>query len=222
MKKRRGTRPGALTLIVALLLLGVASWAGLDVSREFEQLTGIDVRSLSTESYTGAPREIAVGDLPQTPDSFGAAKRLLYDEVFADRRSEFYCGCPFDADGRPDLDACGYAVRGNEQRAGRIEAEHVVPAYWIGHTRTCWREPICSGRDGRRFRGRDCCEQVDPVFRTAHNDLHNLWPSVGEVNADRSNFRFGMIEGEPRAYGSCDFEVDGGLRRAEPRPEIRG
>jgi deoxyribonuclease-1 len=220
--KRKTTRPGILTVVVALALLAFASWAGLDVSREIEQLTGIDIRSLSTEDYARRPREIAVGDLPETPGSFGAAKRLLYDEVFADNRTEFYCGCPFDAEGRPDLDACGYAVRGSDGRAGRIEAEHVVPAYWIGHTRTCWREPICTDRNGHRFKGRDCCEEIDPVFRAAHNDLNNLWPSVGEVNADRSNFRFGMLEGEPREYGACDFEVDRGTRRAEPRPEIRG
>ncbi|MDO6469820.1 endonuclease [Neptunomonas phycophila] len=47
-------------------------------------------------------------------------------------------------------------------------------------------------------------------------DLHNLVPSVGELNGDRSNFRFGMIPNEPRAYGQCDFEVNFKNRRAEP------
>ena len=74
--KRKTTRPGILTVVVALALLAFASWAGLDVGREFEQLTGIDIRSLSTEDDTGRPREIAAGDLPETPDSFGAAKRM--------------------------------------------------------------------------------------------------------------------------------------------------
>ncbi len=142
--------------------------------------------------------------------------------MFADNRADFYCGCPFDAAGEPDLAACGYEVQGNGERARRIEAEHVVPAYWIGHTRTCWREPICTDGRGRPFKGRDCCEDIDPVFRAAHNDLHNLWPSIGEVNAERSNFRFGVLSGEPRDYGRCDFEVDRETRRVEPRPEIRG
>jgi deoxyribonuclease-1 len=53
-------------------------------------------------------------------------------------------------------------------------------------------------------------------------DLHNLRPAIGEINGDRSNFRFATLEGEERRYGSCDFEVDFKGRKAEPRPEIRG
>ncbi|MDA0427653.1 endonuclease I family protein, partial [Stutzerimonas frequens] len=45
---------------------------------------------------------------------------------------------------------------------------------------------------------------------------------VGELNGDRSNFRFGMIPGEPRAYGACDFEVDFKQRVAEPPESVRG
>jgi deoxyribonuclease I len=216
--KNKSVGPKIIALVIALVLLGIGSWAGVDVSREVEQLTGIRIDSYSTGDYT-AP---AVGDLPNTPDSFAAARRLLYDEVFADNRVTFYCGCPFDADRTPDLAACGYEIRGNEERATRIEAEHVVPAYWIGHTRPCWREPLCTDGQGQPFKGRRCCERIDPVFRAAHNDLHNLWPAIGEINADRGNYRFGMLPGEPREYGQCDFEVDHQLRRAEPPPHIRG
>ena len=46
--------------------------------------------------------------------------------------------------------------------------------------------------------------------------------AYGSDSPETPDIRFGMIEGEPREYGGCDFEVDGGLRRAEPRPEIRG
>ncbi|MBK8327588.1 MAG: endonuclease [Moraxellaceae bacterium] len=42
--------------------------------------------------------------------------------------------------------------------------------------------------------GRQCCESQDPVFETAHNDLHNLFPAIGEVNGDRSNYNWGMVE----------------------------
>ena len=37
-----------------------------------------------------------------------------------------------------------------------------------------------------------------------------------------SNFKFGMLEGEARAYGSCDFEVSFKQRIAEPPPHFRG
>lgn len=55
------------------------------------------------------------------------------------------------------------------------------------------------------------------------SDLHNLVPAIGELNADRSNFRFGMISGEKRRYGkNIDFEVDFKQRTAEPRDEVKG
>jgi deoxyribonuclease I len=159
---------------------------------------------------------------PRIVDSYALAKRLLYGDVFAGQRETLYCGCPFDAERVPDVAACGYVSRGNSGRAGRIEVEHVVPASWIGQTRRCWREPICLDGKGRSFKGRDCCERIDPDYQRAHNDLHNLWPTVGEVNEQRSNYRFGMIPGERREFGRCDFEVDHGSRRVEPRPEVRG
>ena len=52
------------------------------------------------------------------------------------------------------------------------------------------------------------------------SDMHNLFPTVGEVNGDRSNFVFGEIDGEKREYGKCDFEV--AERIAEPKKSIRG
>jgi deoxyribonuclease-1 len=51
-------------------------------------------------------------------------------------------------------------------------------------------------------------------------ELHNLVPSVGELNAARSNLPYGEVPGEPRGYGACDFEVAGGV--VEPAIEVRG
>ena len=52
------------------------------------------------------------------------------------------------------------------------------------------------------------------------SDMYNLVPAVGLINQKRSNLRYGLISGEKRAFGSCDFEVSGNI--AEPAPEIRG
>jgi endonuclease I len=46
-----------------------------------------------------------------------------------------------------------------------------------------------------------------PEFKQAHNDLMNLVPSIGEINGDRSNYKFSMIGSEERQYGACDFEI---------------
>jgi len=50
----------------------------------------------------------------------------------------------------------------------------------------------------------------------------NLVPAIGEINGNRSNYSFAMLEGEPRVYGACDFEVDFKARKVEPAPEVRG
>jgi deoxyribonuclease-1 len=96
-------------------------------------------------------------------------------------------------------------------RAKKVEAEHVVPASTIGASRPCWEEG-----------GRAHCLKTDPIFAKAHNDLHNLQPAVGAINGARSNFRMGLIEGENREYGECDFELDLESELAEPAPNVRG
>ena len=155
-------------------------------------------------------------------ESYAAVKRALYEQVFSNERRTFYCGCPFDADRRLDLDACGYLSPEGGERSRRVEVDHVVPASWIGAGRSCWTQKICRDAKGRGFKGRKCCLAIDPAFRAAYQDLHNLRPTVGEVNERRSNYRFGLIKGEPRTFGRCDIEIERRRRMVEPRPEIRG
>lgn len=147
------------------------------------------------------------------PKSFSKAKKLM-SNLYSDHQSTFYCGCDYkkiDGKLRTDLDSCSYEPRKNAKRAARIEWEHVVPAWWIGHQRQCWQ-------DG----GRKNCRKTDKVFKKAEADMYNLVPAIGEVNGDRSNYRFGMLEGEIRRYSQCDFEVEFKQRVVEPNPEIRG
>ena len=53
-------------------------------------------------------------------------------------------------------------------------------------------------------------------------DMHNLFPAVGELNADRSNFRFDFEAGKSGQYGQCQFNVDFKARRARVKEELRG
>ena len=165
-------------------------------------------------------------NLPHNNQSFSKAKKLM-KKVYYDNQHSFYCGCRYDykqIKGKEktvvDASSCGYKPRKNEQRGQIIEWEHVVPANAFGNTRQCWREPICTDKNGKSFKGRKCCENIDPVFRVMQADMYNLQPAVGELNADRSNYHYGIIAGEPREYGACDFEIEGKL--AEPREDIRG
>jgi len=57
-------------------------------------------------------------------------------------------------------------------------------------------------------------------FRLMGADLYNLYPSIGEVNGDRSNYSMAIIPGEKRKYGQCDVEIK--KRKVEPMESVRG
>ena len=78
-----------------------------------------------------------------------------------------------------------------KRASGSVEWEHVTPASWFGAYRPCWKgHERCvrmSGKDkGESYGKRECCykQGVDPEFRAAFVDPHNLFPADGEVNND--------------------------------------
>lgn len=147
------------------------------------------------------------------PANFDQAKRLA-QRIHAPEAKSFYCDCDISWQGKkgiPDLAGCGYQVRKNGPRASRIEWEHVMPAHHFGHQRQCWQ-------DG----GRKNCVKTDSVFRAMEADLYNLVPAIGEVNGDRSNYRFGVLPGSPAQHGACPVKVDFKQRIFEPAPPVRG
>lgn len=161
------------------------------------------------------PNELAPDQPKRIADSWSEAKRWA-QALYTDHPVTAYCGCPYTPDRRVDLESCGYRPNTKyRSRANRVEWEHVMPAYNIGHQRQCWQNSP-EGVSGRKW-----CEETDPVFLRAHNDLHNLLPVIGQLNALRSNYRYGEIPGEFRRYGEyCDFEIHG--RVAEPPEYLKG
>lgn len=147
------------------------------------------------------------------PTNFDQAKRLA-QRIHAPEAKSFYCDCDIRWQGNkgsPDLAGCGYQVRKNGPRASRIEWEHVMPAHHFGHQRQCWQ-------DG----GRKNCVKTDSVFRAMEADLYNLVPAIGEVNGDRSNYRFGVLPATPAKHGACPVKVDFKQQVFEPAPPVRG
>jgi deoxyribonuclease-1 len=163
---------------------------------------------------------------PRTASTFTGARKALYDQVYHDHRKTLYCVCDYSADRKIDLASCGLTALADKPRAQRIEAEHLFQAAQFGNFRPCWRNPSdfteCVKSSGKTLSGRECCQRVDPVFESAHNDLMNLVPSVGEVNGKTSDFNWGMIPGEKREFGTCNFEVDTRIRRVEPPESVQG
>lgn len=176
------------------------------------------------------------GASAEPPHGFDAAKRVAIPLWFEIGPVSLYCGCPYRVATEAEralrrgglwveTAECGYIPRVETTRSGnpnaralRIEWEHVVPAEFIATGFGCQNAT------------RADCQKIEG-FELAEGDLFNLFPAIGELNADRSSRPYGVVEGEPREYGRCDFELTKeGPReipsyrrgRAEPAPSIRG
>lgn len=174
--------------------------------------------------------------------SFATAKRLLEQKIYNDEvlpRREIYCGCPYDARKRVDVQHCGYEEPNDitgplvgilwpreriaSHMRNRMTWEHAMPMYAARRAFDCYREPRESdgGSRGEDESPRKYCARVDSQYAAMEGDMHNLWPSLGQLNADRGKKEYGMVLGELRLYGLCDFEI--GLdSRVEPSASVRG
>ncbi|MGI2258890.1 endonuclease [Shewanella sp. GXUN23E] len=158
---------------------------------------------------------IAAQASPSHPENFAQAKKMA-TAIYAAQGDikTFYCGCDINTAGKkwqPELNSCGYQVRKQVNRANRIEWEHIVPAWEFGHQLQCWQEG-----------GRANCGKQDAGFKRMEADLHNLVPAIGEVNGDRSNYRFSQWNADTGQYGQCQMVVDFKGRKAEPPARARG
>lgn len=161
----------------------------------------------------------ALPALAEPPATFSEAKVIAREKVYMDQGTsqmgELYCGCQWTwvgkSGGRVDAASCGLKAREQANRSQRTEWEHIVPAWTFGNQRQCWQHG-----------GREHCVSDDPVFQAMEADLFNLYPSVGEVNGDRSNFNYGMVSGIAPEYGQCKTKVDFKARVAEPRDDVKG
>ncbi len=102
-----------------------------------------------------------------------------------------------------------YCAQGfGRDKGARINVEHVFPMSWVAWHLKCGK--------------REECRRNSPEFNRIEADLHNLWPSLRDVNKARRSYPFGVIKGEKHLFKGCDFELDERRRLVEPRPEARG
>ena len=164
---------------------------------------------------------VAAASAHDGPTTWDSVKRDMRENVYHDRnvseKGTVYCGCDWEWRGRSGGriildDSCPFEIRNNETRGERIEWEHILPAstmaWWAD--RECWDEG-----------GRSECSSEDPEYVAKYTDMHNLTPSIGEMNSDRSNFAFSSVN-RPAKHGVCDSRVNFDERTFEPRDEAKG
>ena len=151
---------------------------------------------------------------------FHSAKQWAFS-IYYNNRKTFYCDCDYSTYGKVDIKGCGFSSAYDSSRADRIEWEHVVPISLFGKSFKAWRgHKDCKRENGKVYKGRQCLRKVSEKFKEIEGDLYNLVPVIGELNNLRSDNRMGVINGEKRLFGDCDFEVNKGV--VEPRKDIRG
>lgn len=177
-------------------------------------------RSLLTACVLSVVTLLTSSAFAEGPRTFAQAKVALKKHIYFDQNQDgalgtFYCGCDWiwvgKTGGRIQPERCGYEIRAIPTRGIRTEIEHVVPASWLGQQRQCWQNG-----------GRSNCNKTDPVFSAMEANLHNITVAVGELNADRSNYRFGALPSTPLQHGQCQSKVDFKARVFEPRDEAKG
>lgn len=120
------------------------------------------------------------------------ARGVFWSQLYDGKGETLYCAMPF--------------TRGRGAR--KLNIEHVFPMSWVTHALKCGK--------------RNECRKNSAQFNRIEADLHNLYPARADINQERSSMAFGIVRGERRRHGQCDFEVNQRKRRAEPRPAARG
>ncbi|MEA3316269.1 MAG: endonuclease [Campylobacterota bacterium] len=71
----------------------------------------------------------------------------------------------------------------------RLEWEHIVPAQNFGKNFIEWKygDKKCIEKG---IYGRDCLQITNERYQYMQSDLYNIYPSIGFINAKRSNFDF--------------------------------
>ena len=85
-----------------------------------------------------------------------------------------------------------------------------MPAHNFGKYLPCWKQG-----------GRKACKK-DKTFKLMEADMHNLVPAIGEVNGNRSNYRYGANKPNIGQYGQCNVQVDFKAKRVYVKDDVRG
>lgn len=123
----------------------------------------------------------------QEPSNFSQSKKWLKKITKQYPPYAFYTDCKFNITKtksgnlsvKTDTASCDVDKLGNVDRFKRGEAEHLSPASYHGYGLSCWKNG-----------GRKNCRRTSDEFNIVEADPINLQYALGNVNADRSNYKF--------------------------------
>ena len=149
-------------------------------------------------------------------ETYQVSKYKMYD-IYRRHKETFYCKATFDNQRNITLPE-GMSRPQKYKNRYLMEWEHIVPAENFGRTFEEWREGkrLCEGLSNR-----ECARSLSPEFNRMEADMYNLYPSIGFVNAMRSNYNFTELPKEvPNSVAGCNFKVY--KRKVEPAEYTKG
>lgn len=157
----------------------------------------------------------------RTIEKFEKAKELLETRVYNQLpKTTVYCGATFN--GKEITNSNGFYSTKYEERAKKLEWEHIVPAENFGMSFVEWRDghEECIDNNGVPFKGRNCANKVNKEYRYMQSDMYNLYPEIGAVNALRSNYNFTGFSSNNESLGKCEMFFEN--RKVLPPDRAKG
>lgn len=130
------------------------------------------------------------------------AQKIFFNELYFSGGFTLFCGAWFGVENRRD---------GTVRKPLGIGMTHVYPPVRMKEITPCPDSMSVAQ-----------CRNASRRFRIMEADLHNTYPALSFVDAERGASLFGMIPGENRLYESCDIERSKRAGIVEPRAEVRG
>lgn len=123
---------------------------------------------------------------------FNNATKQLMNKVYNGIPKEtIYCKAKFNKS-KIIFNINSYTSNNNIRRK-KLEWEHIVPAQNFGKNFFEWtyRDEKCIDTSKLKILGnRECAIKSSNEFQRMYTDLYNIYPSIGFINAKRSNFDF--------------------------------
>jgi deoxyribonuclease-1 len=137
---------------------------------------------------------------------FNNATKQLMNNIYKNKKipsKTIYCQAKFR--NKTILNIGEYTNNTNQLRKG-LEWEHIVPAQNFGKNFFEWTygDEKCINISKLKILGnRECAIKSSPEFKRMYTDLYNIYPAIGFINAERSNFDF--KEGDTRVTQMISF-----------------
>ena len=150
--------------------------------------------------------------------SFSSAKTILAKQIYGKSGRTFYCNCAYQTKSIVGK-SCTLRTSKFKKRKKRLEWEHIVPAHAFGQSFKEWRKSKVFCPKGKS--PRKCARSRNLLFKEMEGNLHNLVPSVGAINALRSNYSFSQFNLD-KSEKLCSHGFHLFKRKVNPPDDVKG